>query len=81
MSLHPRQDMISHSGKGGNLAYVNEVRDGIGKLIPVFFYHLPGYDNPDWKYLNTKFTKAEVFYNITTDLIEAFIKIVISKGF
>lgn len=81
MSLHPRQDMIAHSGKGGNLFYSNSITDSNGRLIPLFYYHLPGYDNPNWKYKNTNSTKSQVFYKNTTDLIESFIKIVISKGF
>lgn len=80
MCLHPRQDIISHSGKGGNLYYMSNEVDTEGNKIPLYYYHLSGYDNPNWKYLNTNKTKADMFYSITKELVLKFINDISKKG-
>lgn len=63
IALHPLQDMVSHSGIGGNVfvpVFVGEIYMGS------FYMHFgSSYDDPSTRYLNTRFSKGQMCDIIT----------------
>ena len=63
VALHPLQDMIAHSGPGGNFGVPISTVNTPGKIYishAVYLHLGKKYDDPNGRYLNTKYTKGQI---------------------
>lgn len=63
IALHPLQDMIAHSGPGGDLGVPVSTVNIPGKIYvahAVYLHLGKKYDDPNGQYLDTKYTKGQV---------------------